>query len=277
MDAATRTTCRLTREYRANLPFDRHAPGVAANRWAGVPLTYRGAAYVTLRAAVRGVPDPRSGYLCDIRALDRCLAAVCDACLALQPDVPVPSMLSRAWRALTEPDPPDPPELHGVTLDALELSFSPHLVWHTSREIDPMIRMTESFEFSAAHRLHCPELSEAENQRLFGKCGNPAGHGHNYVLDVTIEGEPDAQSGLLLEEGVFERIVHECVIERFDHRHLNVDCPEFAQLNPSVENIARVIFDLLAPHFPAPTHIRPRLARVRVWETPKTSAECTVC
>ncbi|MCG3126116.1 MAG: hypothetical protein CHACPFDD_00946 [Phycisphaerae bacterium] len=271
MDAATRTTCRLTRAYRANLPFDRHAPGVAANRWAGVPLTYRGAAHLTLCATVSGEPDARSGYLCDIRALDGCLARVCNAGIAPRPAEPAPAMLRRAWRALADDA---TPELHGVTLDALELSFSPHLVWHTSREIDPMIRMTESFEFSAAHRLHCPELSEAENRRLFGKCGNPAGHGHNYVLDVTIEGEPDTQSGLLLVEGVFERIVHECVIERFDHRHLNVDCPEFARLNPTVENIARVIHDLLAPHFPAPPSTHPRLARVRVWETPKTCAEC---
>ena len=158
-----------------------------------------------------------------------------------------------------------------------------------------MVTITRSFEFAAAHRLHVPELSEEENRRIFGKCGNPSGHGHNYVLEVTVSGEPDSASGTIVDLPTFEATVQERVIDRFDHKHLNVDCAEFATLNPTVENIARVIWDLLAdvlgrcavPHpeagcarqrdgAPSPTEWgtqRCRLYAVRVWETPRTFAE----
>ncbi|NOS99093.1 MAG: 6-carboxytetrahydropterin synthase [Phycisphaerales bacterium] len=129
--------------------------------------------------------------------------------------------------------------------------------------------MTYAFEFSAAHRLYCASLNAEENRRLFGKCANPNGHGHNYVLEVTVRGIPDAASGVLIGLDALARIVNERVIERFDHKHLNLDCAEFAELNPSVENIARVIFEKLNGAFePA------ALDCIRVYETPKTWAEC---
>ncbi|MBU0639877.1 MAG: 6-carboxytetrahydropterin synthase [Planctomycetes bacterium] len=131
-----------------------------------------------------------------------------------------------------------------------------------------MILLTQQFEFSAAHRLHCAALSEADNQRTFGKCNNANGHGHNYLLEVTLVGEPDAQTGAVLPLPAFEQVVKERVIDRLDHQHLNQDTAEFRTLNPSVENIARVIWGLLSNHV-APA----RLHAVRVWETPKTWAE----
>ncbi len=131
-----------------------------------------------------------------------------------------------------------------------------------------MVQMTEQFEFSASHRLYCPDLSSEENQRIFGKCANPNGHGHNYVLDVTVGGDVCEKTGSLVELGPFERTVIERVIEPFDHRNLNQDCPEFADLNPTVENIARVIWTRLKGRLgPA------QLVSVRLWETPKTCAE----
>ena len=134
-----------------------------------------------------------------------------------------------------------------------------------------MVTITQSFEFAAAHRLYVPDLSEEENRRVFGKCTNPNGHGHNYVLEVTLAGEPDPGSGTLVDLPVFEAAVKERVIDRFDHKHLNLDCPEFARLNPTVENITRVIWDLLEDAFGPST--AGRLRTVRVWETPKTFAE----
>lgn len=131
-----------------------------------------------------------------------------------------------------------------------------------------MIQVTESFEFSAAHRLHCPDLSDEENRRIFGKCSNPNGHGHNYVVEVTVSGQPDDATGNVIELHLFRHTVRERVIDRFDHKHLNLDCVEFQSLNPSVENIARVIWDRLHDAFHSC-----RLAGVRVWETPKTYAE----
>ena len=131
-----------------------------------------------------------------------------------------------------------------------------------------MIQMTEQFEFSAAHRLYCPDLSSEENLRIFGKCANPNGHGHNYVLDVTVAGDVSATTGSIVELASFEHTVVQRVIEPFDHKNLNLDCAEFADLNPTVENIARAIWTRLKGRFqPA------RLVSVRLWETPKTCAE----
>ena len=131
-----------------------------------------------------------------------------------------------------------------------------------------MITMTQSFEFAAEHRLYVPELSEEQNRKAFGKCANPNGHGHNYVVEVTLAGEPDPVTGTLADLPEFEVTVKRRVIDLFDHKHLNADCPEFAQLNPTVENITRVIWEKLAGGF-----ARGRLHAVRVWETPKTYAE----
>ena len=134
-----------------------------------------------------------------------------------------------------------------------------------------MVRLSQKFEFSASHRLHNPSLSEADNRAAFGKCNNPHGHGHNYELQVTLVGQPDV-NGVIVEVPSFERVVSETVIQRFDHKHLNVEVPEFAtgKLNPSVENIAMVIYRLLKPKV---DDSRAKLASVTVWETPKTWCE----
>lgn len=129
-----------------------------------------------------------------------------------------------------------------------------------------MTFLTQSFEFSASHRLECAGLSDEENLRLFGKCSNPHGHGHNYILEVTVEVNP-GQAATKLQD--LDRKVREEVIERFDHKNLNLECREFADLNPTVENIAQVIFDRLME---GGTPIKP--TSVRVWETAKTYAEC---
>jgi 6-pyruvoyltetrahydropterin/6-carboxytetrahydropterin synthase len=131
-----------------------------------------------------------------------------------------------------------------------------------------MVRYSQKFEFSAAHRLHNPDLSDEENRRLFGKCNNPHGHGHNYELQVTVKGTPPDHSALIAIDD-FERIVAETVIDRFDHKNLNAQVPEFAELIPSVENIAMVIYRLLRPQFAG----KALLASVTVWETPKTWCE----
>lgn len=130
-----------------------------------------------------------------------------------------------------------------------------------------MTLLTQSFEFSASHRLHCPGLTNEENHRLFGKCSNPHGHGHNYILEVTTKTGPESTGSTLR---ILDRIVRAEVIERFDHKNLNVECEEFAELNPTVENIAQVIFNRLA-FCPG----SPGLCSVRVWETAKTYAECS--
>ena len=129
----------------------------------------------------------------------------------------------------------------------------------------PHIEITASYEFAASHRLHCATRSDEENRRLFGKCNNPNGHGHNYTIEVRCKVPKDhARSFEAVDAAVESEI-----LRRFDHRHLNLDCPEFAALNPSVENIAMICFNYLKPAL----HNAGIEARsVRVHETPKTSA-----
>ncbi len=132
-----------------------------------------------------------------------------------------------------------------------------------------MVRLCQKFEFAASHRLHCPTMSDEENARTFGKCNNPHGHGHNYEVQVTLAGEPD-ENGSVVDIPRLERLVQQAVIDRFDHKNLNVELPEFAALIPSVENIAMTIYRLLRPRV---GEVGAKLAGVTVWETPKTWCE----
>jgi 6-pyruvoyltetrahydropterin/6-carboxytetrahydropterin synthase len=96
--------------------------------------------------------------------------------------------------------------------------------------------------FNAAHRLHRSDWSDEQNTEVFGKCNLPNYHGHNYVLEVKITGPIDPETGYVIDLGKLKKIMNEEVIERYDHRNLNLDIPEFEELNPTVENIATVIF-----------------------------------
>lgn len=99
--------------------------------------------------------------------------------------------------------------------------------------------------FNAAHRLYNPSWDDATNNRVFGLCNNPNFHGHNYTLVVKVSGEIDAETGYVMDLKVLNDLIKELVIEPFDHQNLNLDVPEFAQLNPTAENIAKVIFEKL--------------------------------
>lgn len=99
--------------------------------------------------------------------------------------------------------------------------------------------------FNAAHRLHNPDLSDAENAELFGKCNYVNYHGHNYELIVKVTGEVDPRSGYVIDLKVLSDLIKNNVLEKFDHKNLNLDTKEFKNLNPTAENIAVVIYDLL--------------------------------
>jgi 6-pyruvoyltetrahydropterin/6-carboxytetrahydropterin synthase len=119
---------------------------------------------------------------------------------------------------------------------------------------------TRRFTFSAGHRYHVRRWSADANDRAFGRLGVP--HGHNYTLDVTVQGPIDPATGMVIDLAELKRIVQEVVLDRFDHADLNAD-PLFRDRVPTTENIALVVWDLLAPKLG-----RDRLARVRVWEDP---------
>ena len=99
--------------------------------------------------------------------------------------------------------------------------------------------------FNAAHRLYNPQWSDEKNDRVFGKCNNPSFHGHNYDLIVKVVGEPDPETGYVYDMKLLSDLIKENVIQKFDHKNLNLDTEEFKLLNPTAENIARVIWEIL--------------------------------
>ncbi|MDX1652902.1 MAG: 6-carboxytetrahydropterin synthase [Brumimicrobium sp.] len=108
-----------------------------------------------------------------------------------------------------------------------------------------MIKIGRRTTFNAAHRLHNDKWSEEKNSQVFGKCNSPNYHGHNYTLETWVEGDIDPETGFIIDLGDLKEIINQEVVEDFDHRNLNLDVKEFRDLNPTAENIARVIYDRL--------------------------------
>jgi 6-pyruvoyltetrahydropterin/6-carboxytetrahydropterin synthase len=260
----------LTREIRLSLTAaateELTQPPASNNSWAGWPAAAELAPFLLLRITIAGQPDAATGYLRDIKELDNLLYEVVRSTMQLLAHQPRTALTAEQYlhavvRRLPAQLAP------GIRFRALQLLPCPYLRYTLRSESPDMIEYTEQFEFAAAHRLHCAELSKEQNSALFGKCNNPNGHGHNYVVEVTVAGKAflPAESSLRRH---LETIVKDRVLDRFDHKHLNEDTIEFRRLNPTVENITLVIWDLLVEAL-APV----RLLRVRVYETPKTWAE----
>jgi 6-pyruvoyltetrahydropterin/6-carboxytetrahydropterin synthase len=122
--------------------------------------------------------------------------------------------------------------------------------------------------FNAAHRLYRQDWSDEKNKATFGKCSLPHYHGHNYELEVKVIGEVDPVTGFVMDLKQLSDLINEKIVDRFDHRNLNVDTEEFRQLNPTAENISVVIYNLLRPH------IQPSLDLfIRLFETPRNYVE----
>ena len=131
------------------------------------------------------------------------------------------------------------------------------------------VTLTRRYSFSASHRLHSSQLSEPENQRLYGKCNNPYGHGHNYVIEVTLAGPIDPATGMIANLADLDAYVQRHVLADFDHRYMNEEIPAFAKTVPTTENLCIEIYNRLRdfPHA--------RLERVRIEETSRNSFEYT--
>jgi 6-pyruvoyltetrahydropterin/6-carboxytetrahydropterin synthase len=260
-------SARLARAVRLTLLPPGHAgDDPVRNGYAGFPAPAGLAAFVELIATVEGAVDPNLGYLLDIQAIDK---PVRDVALPILTRAmregrrDIPGLLRQLAAALRE----QLPNLH-----LLRLNASPYV----SFEVTPMnppapapVVLRTKFDFAAAHRLHAENLSDEENRRIFGKCNNPRGHGHNYQFEPAVRTLPGKDLPIARVYELAERVI----LQRFDHKHLNEDCPEFdprrGGLNPSVENIARVFYELLAPEVrTAGAH----LDAVTVWETDRTCA-----
>jgi 6-pyruvoyltetrahydropterin/6-carboxytetrahydropterin synthase len=128
--------------------------------------------------------------------------------------------------------------------------------------------VTRLAHFNAAHRLHNPQWTDDRNREVFGKCNNPEFHGHNYELEVSVTGTIDPETGYVMDVKLLADLIKAEVEQRFDHKNLNTQTQEFANLNPTAENIAVVIFQLLQPR------LNPGLKlKVKLYETPRNFVE----
>lgn len=238
-----------------------------SNGFAGNPPISGFGRWLELLVTCRGTIDPKTGYLIDIKTVDthvrREAIPIFEKAIANGED-PIRTLGSVA--AVLARNLP-------AALQSIRLRLTPYhdIEMASNQTTHALIR--QRFDFSAAHRLHSPALSDVENQRLYGKCNNPRGHGHNYVVQPVVKVRIDGAPGFSLAD--LEKLTDSAVIQRFDHKHLNEDTDEFSVdrggVLPSVENIARVCFERLAPAIAAHP-AKPVLESVTVWETDRTSA-----
>lgn len=257
----------LTRTVRfcINLSPVRPSRDARLNTFAAFPSMDGIGVYYEIEVSCRGDTDPTTGYVMNISAIDevvreRAIPLIRRVVLE-EPDQEPSAVLAETMRAIQE-------SLDGL-VSSIRWRLSPY--YSLSMKADTMDRflISQQFDFAAAHRLHSPALDEQGNQKTFGKCNNPNGHGHNYRLQVDASTSlGDNLDGPRLDLAGLERIVNEQVIQRFDHTHLNLDTPEFATLNPSVEHIAKVCHDLLLQPI---DRVGGRLELVTIWETDRTS------
>ena len=130
------------------------------------------------------------------------------------------------------------------------------------------VTVARESHFNAAHRLHNPALSDEDNRRIFGKCNSPNYHGHNYELITRVTGPLDPVTGYVIDLGELAKLIDAEVVDRFDHRNLNLDVAILAGVNPTAEHIAVVVYDLVKPHLAAGLDLH-----VTLYETPRNAAE----
>lgn len=221
--------------------------------------------YYELTVTCRGEPDAASGYFLNIKLIDQAvrqhvlpgLEQTITAAHATA-DVPMGGLMRQIIADL------QPPLRGSVAAATLRLTPRLSLTIRSNAMHEVLIR--HQYEFSASHRLHVPRWDERRNRETFGKCNNPAGHGHNYKLEVAVIVSIDPH-GRVPDVSQLDALVDQHVIEKLDHKHLNTDVVEFRALNPSVENIARVIHDLLEGPVAG---VGSKLDEICIWETGKT-------
>jgi 6-pyruvoyltetrahydropterin/6-carboxytetrahydropterin synthase len=260
------------------------APG---NGYAGVPGLVGLGAFYELEITCTGEPDPATGYFLDIKVIDRAarrtLVPSLSAAVRERPTASPAEVLCEAAGELAGVLAPDLAPRRGRVLSVrwlLSPFVSVEVAMKSTGERSTTAILRQRFEIAAAHRLHVPSLSDEANRAAFGKCNNPRGHGHNYIIEPAVEVRIDA-GGVGTEQAApaftlasLEHIVDAHILQPYDHTHLNEDTRAFnialGGVNPSVENIAKVFYEAIAP---AVADAGARLRSLRVWETEKTSAE----
>jgi 6-pyruvoyltetrahydropterin/6-carboxytetrahydropterin synthase len=227
-----------------------------------------------LELSVRGAVDPIDGMVVNIKTVDlelKTLFAEIDHRMLNESmpefadEVPTTERLAQVlWSRIPE-------TIGAAQRVSMRLEEHPGMSVEILGENPAMVYLTRSIEFSASHRLHSDKLSEDENQRIYGKCNNPNGHGHNYVVEVTVRGEPDRRTGVVIDLGKFEALLDAEIDARFDHKHLNLDTAFFKDCTATAETIAVVIWNLIAAKIPAcRSGEKVELHRVRLIETARS-------
>lgn len=244
------------------------------NSYAGKPNFSGFGRYYEIQLAVKGQPDPKTGYLISIQEIDSIVRDQFLPIIATQitadPCAHPAALLPKLWNTAAN--------LIEHQLHAIRWHLTPYLslemtsTTHTKPSNAVLVR--QRFDFAAAHRLHAPTMSDAQNAEFFGKCNNLHGHGHNYQLEPCIRIPVK-----LLESKDYQleiqQAVNSALLEHLDHKFLNIDCPWFDQnkggVIPSVENIARICYEQLAPAI-AKIAQGIELVSMTAWETEKTSS-----
>ncbi|HYF48663.1 MAG TPA: 6-carboxytetrahydropterin synthase [Planctomycetota bacterium] len=227
-----------------------------------------------LELSVRGPVDSVNGMVINIKDVDAMLKGLLAgidhhminvAMPEFANAVPTTEALAQAlWNRI-------PRKMGKAECTALRLEEHPGLHVELFKEDTRMVYLTRSIEFAASHRLHTDRLSHEENCRIYGKCNNPNGHGHNYVVEVTVAGVPDGKTGIVIDLGAFEKLLDDEIDARFDHKHLNLDTNYFKDTVATAENIAIVIWNLLKDKIPACRKGgEVKLHRVRLIETARS-------
>lgn len=236
------------------------------NSYASKPAGNGLAIFLELSVELTGEIDPATGFIINVTQIDKKVRKFAVPIFAerIKNDfkntrhiklADITQLLKSSWEKLAD-------KFGSAKLSGLKLSLNPfRKVAIDSRNCD-MIYFSEKFEFAATHKLWNDSFSKEQNFDLFGKCANPAGHGHNYILEVTVKTSADKND---FSSAEFEKTVDENFIKIVDHKNLNVDVAEFAKSNPTVENITVFAWKQLADKFS-----KAKLHCVTVWETDKT-------
>ncbi|HYF14336.1 MAG TPA: 6-carboxytetrahydropterin synthase [Phycisphaerales bacterium] len=238
--------------------------GGGQNGFGGRPPMNLPGAFFEVEAVVAGPHDPPTGYVIDIKRVDEGVQRHARQHLerayagGVRPGAGLRDAAASLVRVLPG-------------LESLSWHLSPFLRVEADVKTPQTVIVRQRFDFAASHRLHVDSLSAEENRRLFGKCNYESGHGHNYRFEPAVRVPADLAA---LPVAAIEEVCERIIIARFDHRHLNVDTEEFGPrgVNPTVENIARVFYDILKPHVAAVAS-GAELIAMTVWETDRTSAE----
>jgi len=270
MSELVRMTRRVTFSSGHRYWFDHLSDGENRARFGPWASRFNHGHNYVLDVEVEGVPNPANGMVVNIKRIDEILRerivsvfdqrSINDEIPEFATSAPTVENLLLYIRDRLTPAGVLPQEcrLTGIRLEELPGFYG---------ELDTKMKLTRTYEFAASHRLDAPLLSREDNLDLYGKCNNLAGHGHNYILEVTVEGEPNPEVGMICDLGALDEVVNAEVVDRYDHRHLNEDLPEFAGKIPSSEIVVQEIFQRLDGKLPA------KLNRVRLWETARNMFE----